>query len=110
MRKFIGREALEKQLTNNAIKRKLVGLVLQENSVIATGQAVTTAGGDGIITSGCFSPSLNQSRAIAWVPMGATSSVTVNVRGSTIAARLCELPFVNYGAVLAGAYYVSHSD
>lgn len=108
-RMFIGRNILQEHLTDDQIHVELRGVVLQENGVITAGQCIETDKGNGIVTSGCFSPTLNQSIAIARVPLNASPDVRVDVRGKTVAAKLYPLPFVQLGNVLIGESYVGHS-
>ncbi len=109
-RNFIGRDALQQQQQLKQNPMRLVGLVLKENSVIAAGQRVETNAGEGVVTSGCFSPTLSESIAIARVPAAAKSEVSVDVRGKMVAATLHTLPFVNYGNILTGEYYVGYTE
>src|SRR5690606_18030485 len=81
-REFIGRAALEEHRALQAAGELpgLVGLVLEGRGVLREGQKVVassddnTAGentaGEGVVTSGSFSPTLNQSIALARVPVG----------------------------------------
>lgn len=67
-RDFVGRRALEAQKAAGD-QPKLVGLVLEERGVLRAHQVVRVAGiGEGEITSGSFSPTLNKSIALARVP------------------------------------------
>ena len=59
-RNFNGREVLAAQRAAGD-QAKLVGLVLAEKGVLRTGLKVITEDGDGIITSGTFSPTLGHS-------------------------------------------------
>jgi len=98
-RKFIGREALEKQLAGG-VSRKLVGLLLEDKGVLRNHQKVNCNGvGDGEITSGSFSPTLNQSIALARVPASAEISqhCQLELRGKMLAARIVKYPFVRHG-------------
>ena len=52
-RKFIGRDALEKQLAAG-VPRQLVGLVLEGKGVLRNHQKIFCAAGEGEITSGSF--------------------------------------------------------
>ena len=63
----VGREVLEAQHLQGA-PRQLIGLVMDEKGVLRHGQAVTTAGGQGEILSGTFSPTLAKGIAFARVP------------------------------------------
>ena len=66
-REFIGRDILAAQ-KEAGDQPKLVGLVLTEKGVLRTAQKVVTTFGEGIITSGTFSPTLGHSVALARVP------------------------------------------
>ena len=68
-RDFIGRAALEAQQATG-VPRQLVGLVMDEKGVLRHGQKVLTAGGEGEILSGTFSPTLGKAIAFARVPAG----------------------------------------
>jgi len=58
---------------------------------------VVTAHGDGEITSGSYSPTLQKSIAMARVPAAATGQVKVEVRNKLLAAEIVKLPFVREG-------------
>ena len=59
---------------------------------------VVTDAGNGITTSGVFSPSLKQSIAIARVPADFTGdSAKVIMRGKEVDVRVLKLPFVRNG-------------
>jgi glycine cleavage system T protein (aminomethyltransferase) len=77
-RNFIGRETLAKQRAAGD-QPKLVGLVLEEKGVLRTGLKVITSEGEGVITSGTFSPTLGHSIAMARVPRGVKLEDTVQV-------------------------------
>jgi len=97
LRDFIGRAALEKQKAQGA-PRRLVGLVLEDKGVLRNHQKVICDRvGDGEITSGSFSPTLNKSVALARVPAGAQGRCQVDIRGRFAAARIVEYPFVRHG-------------
>jgi aminomethyltransferase len=63
---------------------------------------VSTPKGDGEITSGTFSPTMQRSIALARVPVGVAPGdrVMVAVRDKTLAARVVKPPFVRNGKVL----------
>jgi aminomethyltransferase len=99
-RNFIGRPALEAARTQG-VARKLVGLVLDERAVLRRGQRVLAAGlGEGRVTSGGFSPTLERSIGLARVPMAAGGSVQVEIRGRALPARVVRVPFVRHGKAL----------
>jgi aminomethyltransferase len=100
-RDFIGRAALERQ-REEGVPRKLTGLVLEDRGVLRHGQRVVTGAGDGVVTSGTFSPTLQKSIALARVPRDAAGSCAVEIRGRELAARMVRPPFVRNGAVCDG--------
>jgi aminomethyltransferase len=101
-RAFIGREALEATLRAGSA-RQLVGLVLTDRGVLRSHQRVLLpGGGEGEITSGTFSPTLERSIALARVPAGSVDTVQVDIRGKLLAARVVKLPFVRFGKSLIG--------
>jgi len=98
-RDFIGRPSLVKHRR----QRQFVGLILAEKGGVLRGhQKVATSAGEGEITSGTFSPSLNQSIALARIPLGVDigALVQVAVRDKQLAAKVVKLPFVRHGKVL----------
>lgn len=77
---------------------KLVGLVLQDKGVLRAEQKVIVDGvGEGITTSGTFSPTLEKSIALARVPVGDYTQVWVEIRGKRLAATVVKPPFVRNG-------------
>ena len=99
-RAFIGREALE-PIARGGSPRKLVGLVLTERGVLRSHQRVVIpGGGEGEITSGTFSPTLERSIAFARVPAGTGAAVQVEVRGKLLNVRVVKPPFVRFGQSL----------
>ncbi|MCL4777926.1 MAG: glycine cleavage system aminomethyltransferase GcvT [Gammaproteobacteria bacterium] len=98
-RAFIGRGALERERAAGPAQR-LAGLVLGERGVMRRGQRVVTAAGDGLVTSGGFSPTMNCSIALARVPVAAAGACEVEIRGALRPARLLRPPFVRHGRVL----------
>jgi len=102
-RDFIGKAALAGRATPY---RQLVGLVLlDKGGVLRAHQVVHTAHGDGEVTSGTFSPTLNQSIALARVPgpVAPGDTVKVVVRDRELTARVVRPPFVRNGKVLTGS-------
>jgi glycine cleavage system T protein (aminomethyltransferase) len=99
-RDFIGRRALEPLATGGS-PRKLVGLILEDRGVLRGHQKVIVPGvGEGEITSGTFSPTLERSIAFARVPAATAGEVQVDIRGKLLRARLVKPPFVRFGRAL----------
>lgn len=96
-RQFIGREALEKQM-QQGIKQRLVGLVLEGPGVIRNHQKVMISGdGEGEVTSGGYSPTLERSIALARVPADIGHQCYVEIRNKQIPAQVIKPPFVRHG-------------
>jgi aminomethyltransferase len=99
-RAFIGRERLE-GIVRAGSPRKLVGLLLEDRGVLRSHQKVLVpAVGEGEITSGTFSPTLERSIAFARVPAAAADRVQVDVRGKLLNAKVVKPPFVRAGKSL----------
>ncbi len=96
-RDFIGRAALEKQ-TQEGIKQRLVGLVLEGPGIIRNHQRVMiTDDGEGEVTSGGYSPTLEKSIALARVPTGDKAECLVEIRNKQVPAIMIKPPFVRHG-------------
>ncbi|HEX7803279.1 MAG TPA: glycine cleavage system aminomethyltransferase GcvT [Pseudoxanthomonas sp.] len=100
-RDFIGRAVLESQSAAGA-PRQLIGLVMDEKGVLRHGQKVLTAGGEGEILSGTFSPTLGKAIAFARVPAGEPGAVRVDIRGREVPVRVVKFPFVREGRAQPG--------
>ncbi|PTU79733.1 glycine cleavage system aminomethyltransferase GcvT [Pseudomonas indoloxydans] len=99
-RDFIGRMPLEAQRAVGC-PSKLVGLVLEERGVLRAHQVVRVDGiGDGEITSGSFSPTLNKSIALARVPAATGDRAEVEIRGKWYPVRVVRPSFVRNGKTL----------
>jgi aminomethyltransferase len=99
-RDFIGRAALE-PIAREGSARKLVGLLLEERGVLRAHQKVlAAAAGEGEITSGTYSPTLERSIALARVPASTGARVQVEIRGKLLGARVVKPPFVRAGQSL----------
>jgi aminomethyltransferase len=96
-RDFVGRAALEAQKAAG-VARKLVGLVLEDRGVLRAHQKVVVAGlGEGELTSGTFSPTLERSIGLARVPAATGERVQVDIRGKLLDARVVKPPVVRNG-------------
>ncbi|MCZ6657741.1 MAG: glycine cleavage system aminomethyltransferase GcvT [Gammaproteobacteria bacterium] len=95
-RDFIGRSALLAQKASG-FDQKLTGLVLETKGVMRSDQKVVTQAGEGVVTSGIFSPTLGYSIGLARVPRGATGGCQVEIRSKLLPARIVKPPFVKHG-------------
>jgi len=96
-RDFIGRQALESEKAAG-VKLKLVGLVLEGKGVLRNHQKVIVNGIEaGEVTSGSFSPTLNQAIAFARVPMNIGEICQIEIRGKQLNARVVKPPFARNG-------------
>jgi len=99
-RDFIGRKALE-SMKAAGLQKKLVALLLEDRGVLRGHQKVIVAGaGEGEITSGTFSPTMEKSIALARVPRATGAAVQVDIRGKLLNARVVKAPFVRHGKIL----------
>jgi len=95
-RDFIGKAALLDQQAAG-IKQTFVGLLLLDKGVLRNHLRVVTPLGDGEITSGSYSPTLQRSIAMARLPAGAEGNVEVELRNKLLRAKIVKLPFVREG-------------
>ena len=95
-RDFVGKEALAKQRAAG-VARKLTGLLLLERGVLRSHQKAYGPAGEGEVTSGTFSPTLERSIGLARLPAAAGGTVEVDIRGKRVPARLVDPPFVRNG-------------
>ncbi len=97
-RDFIGREAFlrHEQRQQEGELPVLAGLVLEARGVLRNGQQVLTDKGEGVITSGSFSPTLKQSIALARIPKG-SRNCQVELRGAMVPLKIVKPGFVRYG-------------
>lgn len=93
-RNFIGRKALVAQM----VETELVGIVLTERGVLRHGQKVIVENvGEGIVTSGTFSPTLQIGIAFARLPVGFDQDCLVEIRKKHVPAKIVKVPFVKNG-------------
>lgn len=96
-RNFIGKEALQKQ-KHEGIKQKLVGIVIKDRAVIRHGcKVLVESAGEGIVTSGTYSPSLSLSIGLARVPTAAEAYCQVEIRNKMFTADIVKPPFIHNG-------------
>ena len=94
-RDFVGRAAL----AAHGQQKQFLGLILLDKGVLRGHQKVVTAQGEGEITSGSFSPTLQQSIALARLPLGVAigDDVQVDIRGKLLKARVTKPVFARNG-------------
>lgn len=97
-REFIGRAAVSEHRRRQAEGSipHLVGLVMEQRGVLREGQRVHCDNGEGIVTSGGFSPTLKHSIALARIPVG-SKSCQVEIRGKLMPVRIVKPNFVRFG-------------
>lgn len=93
---FIGKSALV-EIERSGIQRQRVGLKLNGRRIAREGSSVLSDNQTvGVVTSGTFSPTLEQSIAMAYVPLSLSAigtQVQVDIRGKQEDAVVVSLPF-----------------
>jgi aminomethyltransferase len=94
-RDFVGKSAL----TATGQQKQFLGLILLDKGVLRGHQQVITKQGNGEITSGSFSPTLQQSIALARLPLGVQigDEVDVDIRGKHLKAKVVKPVFARNG-------------
>ena len=94
-RDFVGKSAL----TAAGQQKQFLGLILLDKGVLRGHQQVITKQGNGEITSGSFSPTLQQSIALARLPLGVQigDEVEVDIRGKLLKAKVTKPVFARNG-------------
>lgn len=100
-RAFIGKDALLEQKARG-VENKLVGLVLQGRGVLRPGQKIVTDAGEGVTTSGSYSPTLQKAIAFTRIPKGARQNCQVDIRGKLLDCSIVRPPFARNGVVCEG--------
>ena len=97
-REFIGKPALiaHKALYDAGKAPELKGLVLESRGILRTGQTLITDQGEGLVTSGGFSPTLKHSIALARIPSN-SKTCEVDLRGTPKSVRIVQPNFVRFG-------------
>ncbi|MBI4741303.1 MAG: glycine cleavage system aminomethyltransferase GcvT [Betaproteobacteria bacterium] len=98
-RDFVGKTAL----LDRPQQSQFLGLILQDKGVLRAHQKVIAAQGCGEITSGTFSPTRQESIALARLPLGVALGdiVKVEIRDKQLDAKVVKPCFVRNGKVLA---------
>ncbi len=94
-RDFVGKSAL----TAAGQRKQFLGLLLLDKGVLRGHQQIITKQGNGEITSGSFSPTLQQSIALARLPLGVQigDEVEVDIRGKLLKAKVTKPVFARNG-------------
>ena len=97
-RDFVGKAAL----LAGGQKSQFLGLLLQDRGVLRAHQKISSAQGAGEITSGSYAPTLQQSIALARLPLGVAigDTVTVEIRDKQLVARVVKPCFVRNGKAM----------
>jgi aminomethyltransferase len=94
---FIAKAVVEREKANG-VPRRLVGLTLPEKNIARHGYPIVEGDKEvGVVTSGTFSPTLQRSVAMGYVPPAMSpvgSVVSVLIRGKAVPATVAALPFV----------------
>ncbi|USN99138.1 MAG: glycine cleavage system aminomethyltransferase GcvT [Phycisphaeraceae bacterium] len=95
---FIGQQALQKTVDDGGPKARLIGLEIDSKRTARQHMKVLLPGGDqiGEITSGCLSPTLGKSIAMAYAAAGRLNegdACLVDTGKATLEARVVPLPF-----------------
>ena len=99
-RDFIGKAALLAM----GQRSQFLGLILREKGGVlrAHQKLVSASGSVGEITSGTFSPSMQQAIALARLPMDVAigDTVKVHIRDKQLDATVVKPPFVRHGKIM----------
>ena len=96
---FTGKAILEKQKAEG-VKRRLVGFVLQEKGIPRHGYPILDqhGKGTGVVTSGTWSPSLQQAIGMGYVEAENTAPGTplfIGIRDKQVGAVVVKIPFIS---------------
>jgi aminomethyltransferase len=94
---FIDSDYLKEQKAKG-LTRKLIGFEMVDRGIPRHGYEVVNADMNviGVVTSGTQSPSLNKAIGMAYVPTPIASpgsEILINIRGKSLRATVCSLPF-----------------
>lgn len=93
-RDFIGKSALLAEKAAG-LQSQFVGLILESKGVLRNHQKVKVDGvGEGEITSGSFSPTLNKSIALARIPLSTVAEAFIERRGEWLPVKVVKPKFI----------------
>jgi len=94
---FLGREALASAHAAG-LQRKLIGFAVKDKAVARHGYGIFSDGVQiGHVTSGTFSPVLQQAIGMGYVRDGRTNvgdAISIDIRGKMVSATIVKMPFV----------------
>jgi aminomethyltransferase len=96
---FIGREAIVRKI-DAGIEERIAGFALTERGVPRSGHEIFS--GDervGVVTSGSYSPSLEQGIGLGYVRTDVYETLSVEIRGRRVDGMIVDLPFYREGSV-----------
>lgn len=92
---FIGRKALQKQ-KDEGVGQRLVGFEMTGRGIARSHYKIVIDGETGIVTSGVYSPTLNRSIGLAYVPIehaAIGTEIDVVIRENPVPAKVVPTPF-----------------
>ncbi len=98
-RAFVGRQALARQRAERPA-RTLRGIVMEARGVLRHGHRVVSDRGEGVVTSGTFSPTLGYSIGLARLPRGAAGDCSLEISRRSAVGRIVIPPFVRRGKIV----------
>ena len=101
-RDFYGKEALLNRRDNDN-QHELVGIMLEERTILRQGQKLYFEGKDniqGIVTSGTYSPTLKKPIGLARIPKTKKNICFTEVRGKKVFAKIGSPKFIKEGQLI----------
>ncbi len=98
-RNFVGRRALEAVWEDPQLP-SFRGLALKGRGILRAGQKILTPAGEGIVTSGGYSPTISASIGLARLPRGRYAECEAEIRGAGVPCAVVKPPFVRRNRIL----------
>lgn len=100
---YVARKSL-KDIRDQGVQRKLVGFILVERGIPRQGYQISDGKKQiGEVTSGGYSPTLDRSIGMGYVPTvyaNLNSRITIDIRGKHVKAQITALPFYTRNAII----------